>query len=103
MKTKTTILAAVLLTALSFSAFATDPENKETIARLLPHKEAGLVKLLYMSPTSKRVIVKFHGEEGIIIRDYINNVDGGFTKVYDLNKLETGDYTIEIIGKRILN
>ena len=104
MKLKTTLLAAALMTAFSFSAFATDPENEETVVKLLPHKEAGFVKVLFKSSDSQGVMIKFHGEDGIVGRDYISRkFNTGFTKVYDLSKLETGEYTIEIIhnGERV--
>ena len=99
MKLTTTLLAAVLFTAFSFSAIAQNSEATETVAKILPHKEAGFVKVLYMSPSSKTVLIKFHGKDGVIIRDYVKNTDGGFTKVYDLNELPTGNYTVEIIDK----
>ena len=97
MKLTTTLLAG-LLTLLSLSAGATDPENKETIARVLPSKEEGFVKVFYMNPSEKKVEIKFYGDKGLITRDVVraSKYENGFIKVYDLNKLETGDYTIEI-------
>jgi hypothetical protein len=95
----TTTLLAIIISAFSFTTKAADTENKETVVRLLPSKEAGFVKILYMNPTEKKVEIKFYGEKGLIIKEQIrsNRFKGGFIKVYDLSKLKTGDYRIEIV------
>jgi len=97
MKLTTTLLAALVM-LLSVTAGATEPETNETVAKVLPSKEAGFVKVLYLNPTAKKVEVKFYGESGLITKDLIraSRFENGFIKVYDMSELKTGEYRVEI-------
>ncbi len=97
MKTQIKLLATLLLIAGSFSAFSIDPPQTEKNVQVLP-ATAGTLKVLYFNGNEKNITVRIFNENGLIFKDKvkISEDQAGFIKRYDVSKIESSEFWVEI-------
>jgi hypothetical protein len=101
MKTKTTFLGLMILAAMSFASTNVQAQADPAV-KVLPTSQAGILKVLYAYPNQKAVQIKFYNESGLIVSDRVSKkYEKGFSKKYDLNKLEVGNYWVEITSPEL--
>ena len=104
MKPSVKILAFIFVLFSTFSMAATDPVDKTdpvaptaaTSIKLLPSAQKGSIKVLYVNSQEKKVTVRIHGEIEFTDKIRLSASDKGFIKKYDLSKLNSGTYWIEV-------
>ncbi|SHN03517.1 hypothetical protein SAMN04488057_105351 [Cyclobacterium lianum] len=88
------IIASLLVLSLSTSVFATAPEENPIVT--LEKVGQNKFQLKYMGIPEGRITVAFKNEDNrVIFRDVIE-AEKVFFKNYDLNKLDLGNYQIEV-------
>lgn len=97
MKTQKTILTTLAIVLASTFSFAQTINNNSEV-RVLPHHESGLLRLLYSGEGNETVTVKFYSGNALISKDKVraDKYEKGFIKHYDLRKLGTGDFKVEV-------
>lgn len=97
MKTQKTILATLAIVMASTFSFGQSINNKSEV-RVLPHHESGVLRLLYSGEEKETVTVKFYSGNALISKDKVkaDKFEKGFIKLYDLRKLEAGDFKVEV-------
>ena len=97
MKTQKTILATLAIVMASTFSFGQTINNKSEV-RVLPHHESGVLRLLYSGEEKETVTVKFYSGNALISKDKVkaDKFNKGFIKLYDLRKLEAGDFKVEV-------
>jgi hypothetical protein len=67
--------------------------NNEIKVEILPAKENGFVKILFVGGNSSNVRVKFYNEKGLYTVDVIgrNTFQKGFLKKYDIRNVRSGE------------
>lgn len=98
MKTRFTLAIAFALGMVTFANAQTEPAIK-----ILPTLEDGIVKLMYAYPHDNTVQVKFYNRDGVLASDRVkpSKSEAGFMKKYDLSRLSTGTYWVEISSPEV--
>jgi flagellar hook assembly protein FlgD len=93
MKTKSVVLAGVMVLASIFS-FAIDPSNSQLV--VVNQKEKSLFKVIYRSEKEQNVVMKIYGQSGkVVYSEDIKSIKG-FIRPVNFSGMEEGDYSIEI-------
>lgn len=99
MKTKAILLAGLFIIVGAAHA----QQILEPSVRILPTAEKGILKVLYAYNTGQSVSVKFFNEDGLLLSDRIkaNTFQNGFMKKYDVRKIESKSFFVEISSARM--
>jgi hypothetical protein len=102
MKTKTTFIATLLfLGAMSFATVKSHAQGDPAI-KILPTSQRGVLKVLYAYPNAKPVFIEFADNSGVLVNDKIKKAyTKGFSKKYDLNNLQPGNYWVTITSPEV--
>src|SRR5882724_6119232 len=78
--------------------FSNTQAQTEIPVKILPSAQAGLIKILFVHENLQSVQVKFYNSNGLYTLDFIdkNTFQSGFLKRYDISKVESEDFWIEI-------
>lgn len=104
MKTTSTIVAGLLVAALSFAVVTSNAQPaSEPAVKILPTNQEGILKVLYAYETDQSVEVKFFNEGGLITADKItaSNSQHGFSKKYDVRNIESATFWVEVTAANL--
>jgi hypothetical protein len=86
-----------LLAAFTFASGQTIAQSvEENSIKILPGKNANMIKVLYTANSSSPVEVRFSTKEGIVGYDKIKNQPAGFLKKYDVKHINKHEYWVEV-------
>jgi hypothetical protein len=99
MKTKAILLAGLFM----IYGAAQAQEIFEPAVKILPTKDKGILKVLYAYNTDQSVSVKFFNEDGVLLSDRVkaNTFQKGFSKKYDVRKIGSGNFFVEVSSARM--
>lgn len=105
MKTKLTAIA--ILTIMFAAAFqqASGQDDHKPQVKILPAKENGFIKILFLGDNSSDVHVKFYNDKGLYTSDFVakGTFHNGFLKKYDIRNVKPGEsFWIDVNGADIL-
>ena len=96
MKTKSLLIAALIVVSATVSAFAKEEPTKAGLA-IVPVKGSQTFKVIYKSENTGYTKVKIYNSESkMIFTESVSNA-GGFILPLNFAGLEAGEYTIELI------
>lgn len=100
MKTKTFLLASLLVLGIGVAANAQTNDVQPSTVKLLPISQEGMLRLLVVNPHEKYVKVNFYDGKSLITEDNIKpfQYEKGFLRLYDFNKIKPGTYTLEVVS-----
>ncbi|HMJ70462.1 MAG TPA: hypothetical protein VK508_16270 [Cyclobacteriaceae bacterium] len=95
MKTKTTIIAGlIVLLATVFSA--SNAQSTNPTIKVLPTTKEGVLKLLVVGAGTETVGIEFYSENGLVQSDAIKPTGRGFNKRYDVRKIMNSGFSMEV-------
>src|SRR5882672_3131594 len=93
MKIKLTTIA--ILTVMFAAAFqqASGQDNNKPQVKILPAKENGFIKIMFLGGNSSDVQVKFYNDKGLYTEDIVakGSFNKGFLKKYDIRNVRPGE------------
>lgn len=100
MKTKLTLTLFGILALISGSLYAqtNDALTVSEGVKILPTSKSGVIKVMHAFASESNVSIKFITRDGEVGSDQIakNSYDKGFTKKYDVSKINGADFWIEV-------
>jgi hypothetical protein len=98
MKTKKSILLALGATLIASTITFAQSNSDLPIVKILPYREEGFLRLLYMGDQGEPVTVSFYKGNTLISKDKVETDDlpKGFIKLYDVSNLKYGNYKVKV-------
>ncbi|GHN02000.1 hypothetical protein WSM22_34890 [Cytophagales bacterium WSM2-2] len=80
------------------AVFCTTQAQTDVPVKILPSKDRGLIKVLFVHENQQSVSVKFYNEKGLHYVDVIdkNVFQNGFLKRYDVSQVQSEDFWVSI-------
>lgn len=104
MKTKAIICGVVVAAISSFVMSQARAQVQDIPAvKIISTDQADVIKVIYAYSTSAPVTIKFLNSEGIAYEERLTgrDVEKGFSKKYDVEKMKNDDLWVEVDGQEI--
>src|SRR6187551_3535402 len=95
MKTKSLLIAALVVISATVSAFAKEEPTKAGLA-IVPVKGSQTFKVIYKSENAGTTKVNIYNTESKVIFSKVVSNEGGFILPLNFDGLTAGEYTIEL-------
>jgi hypothetical protein len=96
MKTKMTLMTALIVTS-SLVSFAGKDEPRKTGVAVIPVKSSPIFKVIYKGESTGTVKLSIYNAKGaLVFKETINGIDG-FLCPLNFSGLDSGDYVIELV------
>lgn len=93
-----TIIGITALFGSTLYAQSIAPQPTAEFVKILPTTKSGVIKVLHAQESASPVTIKFSTKEGEVAQDQVssNMYEKGFTKKYDVSKIQHKDYWVEV-------
>ncbi len=101
MKKKLTLTIIGIVTSISSMLYAQPISAQSRTAafvKILPTTQSGVIKVLHAQESESPVLIKFTTQDGEVGQDQVvrSKYEKGFTKKYDVSKIQGKDFWIEV-------